>query len=181
MNSRTSYHPIAKFFHWTIVILLAVQFLTGYLMPNFRHVTVPGFLTMTHISALSLLLIPLAIFFFFMRFYRPVMKEVKEGEDWMELAASAMQYALYVLLIIVPLSGWVSVSIRHLPVNFFGLFNLPVLDITNPSFLYSLGRMHSDLAAIIGILALGHIFAALYHHFVLRDAVLNRMRPERTV
>lgn len=178
---RPSYHPIAKFFHWTIVTVLAVQFLTGYLMPNFRHVTVPGFLTMTHISALSLLLIPLAFLFFFMRFASPVVKDVKEGEEWMDKAASALQYALYALLIIVPLSGWVAVSMRHLPVNFFNLFYLPVLNISNPSLLYTLGRMHSNLSAIIGILALGHIAAALFHHFVLRDSVLRRMLPGRSV
>ncbi len=178
---RTSYHPFAKFLHWTIVIIIATQFLSAWLMPSFRHMTAPNSFTMIHLSAWGLLVIPFGLLLFFMRFFRPVAKVEGEMPSWMEKSATSMQYALYVLLIITPFSGWASVSMRHLPVDFFDLFYLPVLDIDYPSFMFTLGRMHSNIAYAIGILALGHIAAALYHHFILKDQVLNRMRPSRGV
>jgi cytochrome b561 len=72
-------------------------------------------------------------------------------------------------------------ALRNIPVSFFGLFDLPVLSVDSSSFLFSFAGMHGDLANIIGILALGHVAAALYHHIVLKDAVLERMRPSRSV
>lgn len=174
---RTSYHPIAKFFHWSIVLIIAIQFISSWFMSGLRFGSLPNIFNTIHFSAISFFAIPLAVGLFFFRFYKPVEKNIKDGEEWMDKAATAMQYALYVLLLVVPISGWVSVSIRHLPIDFFGLFYFPVLNVVNPSLLYSFGRMHGDISNILGFLALGHIAAAIFHHFVLRDLVLRRMLP----
>lgn len=173
--NNTSYHPIAKFCHWAIVAVVAGQFVTSWLMAEIRHGASPNVFNIIHASAWPLVIIPLGALLLFMRFYKPVAIPEDEQKGIASKLASAMQYALYILLFVVPLSGWVMMSFRHIPINFLGLFNLPILSISNPSFLFTLGRMHEDVANILGILALAHASAALYHHFILKDSVLTRM------
>lgn len=181
MIPNTSYHPIAKFCHWAIVLVVAGQFVASWFMAETRHGAPLNIFNTIHASAWSLLVIPLALAFLFMRFYKPVARPEEEQEGLAPKLATAMQYALYILLFIVPISGWATMSLRHIPINFLGLFNLPVLSISNPSFLFTLGRMHGTAANLLGLLALAHAGAALYHHFILKDQVLNRMRPGQSV
>lgn len=178
---RTTYHPIAKICHWSIVLIVAIQFISSSFMEGLRFGSLPNIFNTIHFSAISFILIPLAVALFFLRFYKPVEKDVKEGEEWMDKAATAMQYALYALLIVVPITGWLAVTIRHLPVDFFGFFYLPMLDIANPSLLHTVARLHGDLSNVLGFLALGHIGAALFHHYVLKDSILKRMLPWRAI
>lgn len=176
----TSYHPVAKFFHWTIVLIIIAQFVASWFMAELRHGGMPNIFNTIHASAWSLLVIPLALALLFMRFYKPVARPEEEQKGIAPKLATAMQYALYILLFVVPISGWATMSLRHIPVNFLGLFNFPVLSISNPSFLFTLGRIHGTAANLLGLLALAHAGAALYHHIILKDQVLNRMRPTRS-
>lgn len=181
MNKRTLYHPIAKFFHWTIVVLIAIQFVSGWLMPSMRHGAGPNSFTFAHLS-LGLLVAPFAMALLFMRFYKPVARpEMETATNLIKIATTSTHYLLYTLLVTLSISGAVAASLRGVVVNFFGLFDIPYFVISNPSLLRSLGEMHSALATAIGIVAIGHIAAALYHHVVLKDSVLERMRPTRSL
>jgi len=176
----TSYHSVAKFFHWAIVTIIAIQFVSGWLMPSMRHSVHPNYYKIIHVSS-GLLVLFLAISLLFMRFYKQVAKPEMEKMKLIKNVATGVHYLLYGLLVIVPLSGWIAASIRGKGISFLGIFNVPLLTVNNPSFLYSFGRIHEDLATIIGILILGHLAVALYHHFVLKDPVLRRMLPNRKV
>lgn len=178
--NNTSYHPIAKFCHWAIVLVVAGQFVASWFMAELRHGALPNIFNTIHASAWSLVAVPLALALLFMRFYKPVARPEEEQKGLAPKLATAMQYALYILLFIVPVSGWATMSLRHIQINFLGLFDLPILSISNPSFLFTLGRMHGGAANLLGLLALAHAGAALYHHFVLKDSVLARMRPTRS-
>lgn len=181
MNKQTSYHPVAKFFHWTIVALIAIQFVSGWLMPSMRHSASPNSFTFAHLS-IGLLVVPFAIALLFMRFYKPVARpEMETTTNLIKIATIGTHYLLYALLVALSISGLVAASLRGVAINFFGFFDIPYFVISNPSLLHSLGKMHSALATVIGIVALGHIAAALYHHVVLKDSVLNRMRPGGSV
>lgn len=181
MPTRTTYHPIAKFLHWTIVVLIAIQFVSGWLMPSMRHYATPNYFTTIHLYW-GLLLVPLAVLLLFMRFYKPVARpETDAASGFVKIATIGTHYLFYLLLLLIPLSGWVAVSIREAQISFFNLFSMPLTTINNPSFLYAFGKMHSELATILGLVALGHIAAALYHHFIIKDSVLDRMRPGRSV
>lgn len=180
MNS-TSYHPIAKFCHWAIVLVVSVQFVSSWFMAEARHAEASNIFNTTHISGWSLLAIPLAATLLFMRFYKPVARPIEEQVGLAPKFALAMHAALYALLVVVPISGWMTLALRHVPVSFMGLFDLPVFYVNSHSFLLSLANMHGDFANILGIFALGHVAAALWHHFILRDSVLERMRLGRSV
>jgi cytochrome b561 len=97
--------------------------------------------------------------------------------SWERALARFTHAALYVLLFVLPVSGWLMSSARNFPVSWFGLFQLP--DLVPPSRpLYDgLHETHEMLAFALGAIALVHVGAALKHHFVLKDDVMRRMLP----
>jgi len=91
------------------------------------------------------------------------------------LVARAVHAAFYVLMIALPLSGWIMSSAGRRPLAWFGL-PVPKLAIEKGSPLAEAAHEgHEILAWTMLALAVLHIAAALRHHFVLRDGVLRRM------
>jgi cytochrome b561 len=95
--------------------------------------------------------------------------------------SQAVHVALYALLIAMPVLGWAGTSAYGAPVPVFGLFELPKLVATEPSpnkdYAAFLFQIHKVLGFILAALVLLHISAALYHYFVRRDGVMQRMLP----
>jgi cytochrome b561 len=91
------------------------------------------------------------------------------------IAARATHWSLYALLVAQPFIGWAGSSAYPAPVIVFGLFNLPMIAPPNRVLSDQLLFVHHLIALAIACLVAVHIGAALYHHFVRRDAVLLRM------
>jgi cytochrome b561 len=102
-------------------------------------------------------------------------------------AAEGMHTLLYVLMVLLPVTGWalVSVSPFNLPTVLYGLVpwpHLPVLSTLKdkPPVEAVMKLVHGKLGWLLLALVLAHAGAGLRHHFVLRDGVLRRMLPGRT-
>jgi len=97
---------------------------------------------------------------------------------WEKAVARSVHFILYALLLILPLTGWLLSSnpARPRPVNWFFLFEIPVLPATTAVAKAS-HEAHELLGYLMTALVLIHIAAALRHHFLLRDKVLSRMLP----
>lgn len=103
---------------------------------------------------------------------------------WQKLAASAVHVLFYVLIIAMPLSGWIMASASSdAPTRYFGLVDIrlpgiPALDpATREGLEEGFEQVHSNLAwVIIGLLVL-HVAGALKHQFVDKDGLLARMAP----
>lgn len=148
-------------------------------MPIMRNSVHPNYFKIMHVS-FGIFVFIFAIKLFFMRFYKPVARPETDASGWLiKLVTIGTHYLLYAFLVAIPFSGWIAASIRGKAISFLGLFDVPLLTVSDPSFLHSFGKMHSRLAVAIGVIAMAHLSAALYHHFVLKDEVLNRMRPKR--
>ena len=89
-----------------------------------------------------------------------------------------MHWLLYGLLFVLPILGWINASYRGFPVSLFGLVELPKLLATRAPGFGWIGDVHGVLAnyAMLALVGL-HVAAALYHYFVRRDGVLQRMLP----
>ncbi|QIG81107.1 cytochrome b [Stakelama tenebrarum] len=95
---------------------------------------------------------------------------------WEKASAHATHLALYGLILLLPLTGWMMSSNpeRPRPVGWFGLFDFPVLPINEA--LAGFGHeAHEILGFAMLALVVLHIAAALRHQFILRDRVLSRM------
>lgn len=95
---------------------------------------------------------------------------------WQKAASHLLHWLLYGLLLIVPLLGWMGVSL-YPSLTVFGLFDLPALATPNQDLAASVLTAHGKLAIVMALLACAHAGAALYHHLIRRDGVLRRMLP----
>jgi len=95
----------------------------------------------------------------------------------MRLAATGCHWALYGLLLGLPLLGWAATNARNLSVNFVGLLRLPTLVVVDRGLADQLVDKHVFGAWLLLGLVLMHTLAALFHHFIRRDLVLWAMLP----
>jgi cytochrome b561 len=97
-------------------------------------------------------------------------------EWWQKAASHLVHWALYGLLLVVPLLGWIGVSL-YPALTIFDLFNLPALAAPNEEAAKRVLALHGWLAILLALAVAGHIVAALSHHFIRKDGVLRRMLP----
>lgn len=98
---------------------------------------------------------------------------------WQRRAAHATHVLLYVLFFAVPLAGWAYSSAAGFPVVLFGVLPLPDFVSPDKELAEAIKPLHGILAFTMAALVLAHVGAALKHHFIDRDDLLNRMRPGR--
>lgn len=90
--------------------------------------------------------------------------------------AHAGHALLYVLMIVIPLSGWLMSSAKGVQTVWFGLVPLPDLLGRDRELGDLLQQAHKLLNLLLLLTLAGHVLAALWHHFVLKDDTLRRMR-----
>ncbi len=94
------------------------------------------------------------------------------------LIARITHWLLYALLLVT-----VGLGIAYLWVrgdSLFNVFTVPAFDPGNRALVKQVGGWHALAANTVLIVAGAHAAAALFHHFLLRDATLKRMLPWRT-
>ena len=96
---------------------------------------------------------------------------------WERGAARITHYALYVLIIVVPVSGWLLSSAKGFQTVWFGVLPLPDLVGKNKELGDTLHEVHETLNYLMLGIVVAHIGAALKHHFIERDGILARMVP----
>lgn len=92
-------------------------------------------------------------------------------------AAEAMHAALYLLVLAIPISGWLMSSAKGFQTVWFGVIPLPDLIAKDVELGKSLAIVHQTLNIGLGLLLLTHIGAALKHRYIDRDDILARMLP----
>jgi cytochrome b561 len=111
------------------------------------------------------------------RLRRPAPAQLQSMPVWQRQAAWGTHAALYALLLVIPLSGWLFSSATGVQVVYLGLLPLPNLIPKDKALADVLRATHLTLNFTLLVLVCVHSAAALWHHFVDRDAVLKRMLP----
>lgn len=94
---------------------------------------------------------------------------------WQRIASHATHHLLYVLILLVPFSGWLMSSAKGFKTVWFGVMPLPDLVGKDKVLGDLLSAVHQSLNYLLLVLVLLHIAAALKHHFVDKDGLLLRM------
>ena len=98
---------------------------------------------------------------------------------WQARAAHATHVAFYALFFAVPLVGWAYSSAAGFPIVLFGMWPLPDFVLPDRELAEAIKPLHGALAWSLAALVALHVLAALKHHFIDKDGLLNRMRPGR--
>lgn len=85
------------------------------------------------------------------------------------------QKALYGLIILMVISGYLISTAKGKGVDVFGLFELPALLADDADRGELAGEIHEIIATVFISLVVIHVLAALLHHFVFKDRTLKRM------
>lgn len=175
-NSAESYGSLSIALHWLMLLLIAAVYACIELRELFPKGSDPReALKMWHfmlgLSVFVLVWLRLAV-----HFSGPVPRTEPEPSRWVKLSARLMHVALYVLMIGLPLGGWLILSASGKPVPFFGL-QLPAL-VGESKDLADLFKEIHETGGTVGYFLIGlHAAAALYHHFFVRDDTLRRILP----
>jgi len=171
------YSSLSKVLHWVIGIAVIVTIPVGIWMSNFLpDGPVQEQVFSTHKSIGALLLILMAVRVATRLFYGAPAPVATLGAVERRGSAAA-QYSLYALLFAAPILGWLGANAYGEPVSVFGLFSLPTLLGKNQPLSDQIFTWHLVVGLVIAAVASLHISGALYHYFVKRDGVMQRMLP----
>src|SRR5713226_1680706 len=98
---------------------------------------------------------------------------------WERAAARLSHLLLYVLMIALPVTGWIVSSASNVPFRIFWLIPLPAITAPDKAVADLFSAVHGSLVILLALVVLAHAGAALRHHYVKRDTVLRRMLPWR--
>jgi cytochrome b561 len=166
--------------HGITVLLLVVQYASVWMHEAVSHQgSLAASLLSLHRGAGSLVLIVVVARLIWRRYFAYLPPFPTSMPAVQQIAAKANEYGLYLLLLLMPVSGLGRAVFRGQPFGLF-LWQVPALTAPNPMLRHLFAQMHelgaTALMALIGL----HVGAALFHRLVLRDGVLQRMLPQLT-
>jgi cytochrome b561 len=174
--TERSYTGTAKTLHWLILLLLMAQFTFAWTMPHIGRGTPVTTLISLHFT-FGIIILAVAVVRLGWRLVHGEPEPEAGLPPWQLYSARVLHWLLYLLLFVVPILGWINASYRGMPIVMFGI-ELPKLVATRSPGWGWTGDVHGLLAdyALLALVGL-HVVAALYHYFVRRDGVLQRMLP----
>lgn len=170
------YSGIAKFFHWAVAICVLTAIPAGILMNNVSDGMVQNTLYTLHRS-LGVLVLGLMIPRLGYRLIVGAPGPEPTITTAQRIVSHVVHNLLYLLLIVQAGLGWYATSVYGATISFFGLFNLPALAAKDEPFSKQLFAVHEVIGLTIAALLIMHIGGALFHYFIRRDGVLQRMLP----
>jgi cytochrome b561 len=176
-NDSSRYGAIAQLFHWGIVALIITQFFLANKAEHLPPRSQALLQTLTTHKSIGMTIFGLAILRLIWRWFNPTPSIPTRVPRWQQLSAHISHWALYGLILITPLIGWLMSSARGFTVSWFGFVTLPNFVQRDTARYEFFHEAHEILATTLLVLAIIHAAAALKHHFFDRDNVLRRMLP----
>lgn len=177
MPDSHCYTRTAIALHWLIALMICAAFTLGLIMSD-----MPG-LSMTKLKYFSwhkwigVTIFALALLRVMWRATHPAPPISASLPAWQRLAATSAHRLLYLLIIVIPLTGYFYSLAAGVQVVYLGIIPLPVLIAKNEVLKELLKNVHSILNfSMAGLVAL-HVLGALKHQFIDRDGTLARMLP----
>lgn len=171
---ETDHYPfVLKFIHWTTALLVLGLLFVGFYMAGLPFSDDKLKIYMLH-KSFGLLVLAFVFVRVIAKLSSPKVRPLDTHQAWEKLLAKAAHVFLYFALFALPLSGWIMSSAGEFPVSFFGI-PVPALMPKNEDVFERSRDFHEFLA--FGMLALVflHMAGAFKHHFIDRDATLQRM------
>lgn len=172
----TRYTRTAIALHWLMALLLIATFAGGLYMTGLKlspfKLKIYSWHKWAGVAAFLLVVVRLA----WRAGHRPPALPPAMPR-WQQSAANGLHHALYLLMLAIPLSGWLMSSAKGFQTVWFGVLPLPDLLAKNAELGDLLQIVHVSLNYGFAALLAVHVAAALKHHVVDRDDTLTRMLP----
>ena len=176
--STDNYDRIAKVVHWTTLLLIAVVYVTVWTSHAVGNREQSALLVQLHRS-IGVTIFALTLFRLAWRWIARIPPLPAELPLFQRVAARATEYVLYLLLLLQPALGLLNTNARGRLVDFYFFGELPPMVGPDKMLAKQAMAAHEFGAYLLVALVALHTAAALFHHFVRRDNVLNAMLPGR--
>jgi cytochrome b561 len=173
-----SYDRVAKAVHWATLLLIVGVYAAVWASHAAGSREQSALLVQLHRS-MGLTILALTLFRLAWRWNARIPPLPAELPRFQKYAARATEYVLYVLLLLQPALGLLNTNARGRRVDFYFLGELPPAVGPDKVLAKQAMAAHELVAYLILALIALHAAAALFHHFVRRDDVLNTMLPRR--
>jgi cytochrome b561 len=173
------YTRTAMFLHWLTAILLLSQFAFGWYLGEIpRGVPERSYFVNLHKSTGMLLGLLILLRLVWRLLHKPPpLPDIVPG--WQQRLAATSHFALYVCMLVMPLSGYIASNLSKWGVNFFNVVKLPPWG-SDDKLLYAFfNQIHIITSWVLLTLVILHVLAGLKHLLVDRDGVFSRMLPQR--
>lgn len=172
INATLQKWPLSsRIFHWISALLLLV---TWILMLLYDQSESKFYIGLHKAFGMSLL------FWMIARVINRVLTQSPRDvvmPKWQQLAAHFTHFALYALLIAMPIAGFLMSAYGGRPVDMFGLFEIPTFVAPDRKAARFYNDLHTDIIwPLIIVFTILHIAGALYHQFVQKDNVMGRIK-----
>lgn len=178
ISNHRAYARGSMVLHWLMALLIVAVYALINVSDVFERGSDARALTKYWHFSLGLAVFALVWLRIVLRIVYPAPPIVPAPAAWQEKAAKAGHLLLYVLMVAMPLLGWLVLSAKGRAIPFFGL-ELPALIGADKPLSRQLMELH-ELGGNMGYFLIGgHAAAALWHHYGLKDNTLLRMLPGR--
>ncbi len=175
-NTNQHYGTLSIALHWAMFILMVAVYATIELRELFPKGSDPreALKALHFMLGLSMLILLALRIYARVSTVTPII--VPAPSPAQHKAAKLGHLALYGLMLVMPILGWLLLSAAAKPIPFFGL-ELPPLIGENKELAKTLKEIHETIGVLGYYLIAIHVLAALYHHHIRKDNTLTRMLP----
>ena len=163
--------------HWIVALLIFAAFGLGLYMTDIPGFTPTKLKLFSYHKWIGITVLIFAVLRVLWRLTHPAPGPVPGMPKWQHAAAEAAHVGLYLLILAVPLTGYLLSVAAGVKVVYLGLWELPMpfdkSDALKDVFSMAHEWLNWSMAAIVVL----HVLAALKHHVVDRDGTLRRMAP----
>lgn len=177
MTANQRYSGIAMLLHWLIAVAVIVNWRLAEAAEH-AEVRADAFSYMSNHKALGITILILTVLRLGWRLvHRPPPLRASMAA-WEKALARTLHIIFYVLLIGLPLGGWMAESFEGHAVDVFGIFTLPGLPVgENEDLAHTFEELHGTGGSIMIYLIGLHVLGMLKHMVIDKDGNLWRMLP----
>jgi cytochrome b561 len=168
------YTRVAVALHWIIAALIVLNLLLGLFHDDFAKASRASVMMIHKSTGFTVLALSLARLAWRLTHRPPA--PYAALRPWERMLAAATHWLFYVLMIALPLSGWILSSGGGRATRYFGTFSIPPLGVSKVTG-RTFGDVHEWLGWTILLLLVLHVAGALKHHFAGPRDYIGRMAP----
>ncbi len=177
--SQARYSIGAMLFHWVIAVLVIVNWRIAEGAEHLEGAAKAAAIA-PH-KAIGITILVLTVLRLLWRFTHKVPPMPDEMAAWERVLAKTVHTIFYVMLIGLPIGGWLAGSFASIPIDYFGLFTVPTLPVEqNYETAGAIIEQHATGGKVLLILVALHVLGALKHTFIDKVGGFKRMWPGKS-
>lgn len=174
-NTEQHYGLVSKTLHWSIALLIIGLIWLGWYMIDLTYFDRWYNTSLEAHKSLGMLVLALATLNITWKACNRSPTFVASIKVWERITARATHVALYIMMFLVPVTGYAISTAANSAVSFFGWFDIPAVLPASEGLRNLATEVHYYCSYGTAILVALHALAALKHQFVDEDGTLSRM------